>query len=111
MLADDSVTAPGGGDLEDEAGEWFGEHDGLAPRRRAHVIAAGLDVAEGEAADRRGLLGVEQDEQPGDAVVGFERVIVQQPACLFPAGLGVDGAGRAVLSDGHEVQPGQLVLS
>jgi hypothetical protein len=25
--------APGGGDLEDEAGEWFGEHDGLAPER------------------------------------------------------------------------------
>ena len=31
-----------------------------------------LDVAEGEAADGRRPLGVEQDEQPGDAVVGLE---------------------------------------
>src|SRR6266536_1947559 len=34
----------------------------------------------GEAADSRGPLGVEQHQQPGDTVLGFEGVVVEQPA-------------------------------
>ena len=53
-----------------------------------------------------GRLGVEQHEQPGDAVLGFDGVVVQQPASLFPAGLGVDDPGRPAPFDGCEVQAG-----
>ena len=35
---------------------------------------------------------------------------MEQPACLFPSGLGVDHTGWSAPSDGGEVQPGQLVL-
>ena len=97
--------------LQDQGVERFGEDDRLAAQPDPDLVAAGLDVAEGEAADRGRPLGVEQDEQPGDAVLGFEGVVVQQPACLFPAGLGVDDAGRAAPSDGREVQAGQLLLA
>ena len=64
-----------------------------------------MDVVEGEAADRGGPLGVEQHEQAGDAVLGFEGVVVQQPAGLFPAGLGVDDAGGAA-PPGRREAPG-----
>src|SRR5205823_7941754 len=72
---------------------------------------AGLDVVEGEAADHRRPLGVEEDEEAGDAVLGFEGAVVEQPAGLFPAGLGIDGAGRPAPPGGRKVQAGQLVLS
>ncbi|MFL6054730.1 MAG: hypothetical protein ACJ72W_17680 [Actinoallomurus sp.] len=42
-----------------------------------YLVAAGVDVVEGEPADGGGLLGVEQDEQAGDPVIGFEGVVVQ----------------------------------
>jgi hypothetical protein len=75
------------------------------------LLVISVDVAEGETADDRGPLGVEQDEQSGGAVFGLEQVVVQQSACLFPAGLGVDDAGRAAPSGGQEVQTGRLLLS
>jgi len=73
------------------------------------VIAAG--VAEGEAADDRWPLGVEEDEQAGDAVFGFEGAVVQQPAGLLPASLGVDCTGGAAPPGGGKVQARQLVLA
>jgi hypothetical protein len=63
-----------------------------------------LEVGEDEAADGRWPLGVEQDEQPGDAIFGFDGVVVQQPAGLVPACFGVDDARRAVPFDGQIVQ-------
>ena len=48
----------------------------------------------GHAADRRDALGVEEDEQPGEAVFGLERVIVQQPACDVPAVLARRGCAE-----------------
>jgi hypothetical protein len=65
---------------EDKAGQWFGEHDGLTAQPQPHLIVTGLDVVKGEAADRRRPLGVEQNEQSGDTVLGFVGVVVQQPA-------------------------------
>jgi hypothetical protein len=38
------------------------QHDGLAAEPDADLTVCGLDVAEGEAADRCGSLGVEEDE-------------------------------------------------
>ena len=82
-------------DRAGERGEGFGQHDGLAAEPQEDLPGAGVGVVEGEPADRGRPLGVEQDEQSGDAVVGFDRVVVQQPAGLVPAGLGVDdAAGR-----------------
>src|SRR5258708_4411286 len=87
-----------------------GGDDRRASEDQAYLIAAGLDVVEGEAADRRGLLGVEQDEQPGGPVLGPDAVVVQQPARLLPAGLGVDDPGRAAPPGGWEVSGGQFLV-
>jgi hypothetical protein len=99
------VAAAGGQELLDQVGQWFGEDDRLAPQVQPYLLVVSVDVAEGERADDRGPLGVEQDEEPGDAVFGVEAAVAEQPACLFPAGLGVDDAGRAGPSGGREVLP------
>src|SRR5205823_8384672 len=93
----------------DEGGEGVGQDDGFAAEPQPHLVFVGVNVVEGEAADRGGPLCVEQDEQPGDAVFGFDGVVVEQPARLLPAGFGVDDAGRAVPFGGGEVEAGQLV--
>ncbi len=76
-----------------------------------HFAAAGLDVAESEAADGGGLLGVEQDEQPGDPVLGLEGVVMQQVPGLRPASFGIDDAGGARPPGGGKVQAGQLLVA
>src|SRR6266516_1297082 len=111
LVADGGVTPPGGDDLEDQHVERLGKDDWLAAELDAYLAAAGLDVAEGELADRGWPLGVEQDEQPGDAVFVFDSAVVQLPACLFLACLGVDDTGRPAPPDGREIQAGQLVLA
>lgn len=58
-----------------------------------HLAVAGVDVAESKAADDCRLLGVEQDEEPGEPVPGIEGIVVEEPPDLVPAGLGVEGAG------------------
>jgi hypothetical protein len=88
----------GRGGLADEPGQWFGEQDGFAPQLEADLGVAGVDVVKGEADDAAGGLGVEKYQESGDAVLGFDGVVVQQPAGLVPAGLGVDGPGGAVPS-------------
>ena len=104
------MAAAGGEQLPDEAGEGLGQDDRLASEAQPHSLVVGVDVAEGEAADDRGPLGVEEDEEPGDAVSGIEAVVVEQLSCLVPAGLGVDDAGRAAPPGGGKVQAGQLLL-
>jgi hypothetical protein len=74
-------------------------------------VFVGEDVVEGEPADRGGGLGVEQHEEPGDAVLGFEGVVVQEPAGVGPPGLAVDDAPGPVPLGGGEVQAGELVSS
>jgi hypothetical protein len=101
------MTAAGCGQVQDVEG--LGEDDGLTAEPDTDLASGVLDVAEGEPADRRGLLGVEEDEQAGEAVFGLEAVVAEQPAGACPAGLGVDDAGGATLSGGSEVQAGQLV--
>jgi len=70
-----------------------------------------VNVFDGEAADCGGPLGVEENEQSGDAVVGFDAVVVQQPAGVDPSGFAVDGAPWPVPFGGGEVQAGDLVSS
>lgn len=110
MVAEGGVAAAGGDELSDEGVDRRGEDDGLAAEPEAYLGVAGLDVVEGELADRGCGLRVEQDEQAGDAVFGLDGVVVQQSAGVLPAGLGVDDAGWAVPPDGGELQRGQLVL-
>jgi hypothetical protein len=57
-----------------------------------HLVVADLDVVEGQAADRGGLLGVEQDKQASDAVLGIEGVVVQQVAGSGPSTRGISDA-------------------
>src|ERR1039457_3901563 len=62
----------GRGQAQQGAGGGLGEHDGFPAEPQVHFVVAGLDVAEGEAADGGGLLSVEQEEQPGDPGPGAE---------------------------------------
>jgi hypothetical protein len=109
LVTEGSVAPAGGGELADEAGKRLGEDDGFAAEVQLYCAAAGLDVVEGEAADHRWPLGVEEDEKAGSAVGWLEGVVVEQAAGLFPADLGVNDAGRAGPPGGGEVQAGQLV--
>ena len=90
IVADGGVAAAGGEKLPDEAGEGLGQDDGLAAEAQPYLPVIGVDVAQGEAADGRRPLGVEENEEPRDAVFGIEAGVVEQPSCLVPAGLGVD---------------------
>ena len=103
------VSAPPGDELEDKRVEGLGQNDGLAAEPEPYLLLVGVDMVEGEAADRGGALGVEENEQPGDAVLGFDGVVVEQPAGVVPSGLGVDDAARPVPFGGSEVQAGQLL--
>jgi hypothetical protein len=73
----------------------LGQDDGLAAEPDAHLGVCGLDVAEGEAADCRGSLSIEEDDKPGEAVFGLEAGLSAAglpPSCGvvlgFPAGQG-----------------------
>jgi hypothetical protein len=82
-----------------ETSQRFGQQDRLVAQPDVYLLAVGVDVVEGQSADVRGRLGVEQDQQGGDAVFGFDGVVVQQPASLFPPGFGVDDAGGSAPPD------------
>ena len=71
LVAEAGVAVAGSDEFADERGEGFGQHDGFAAESEHHPVFVGVDVVEGEPADRGGPLGVEQDEQSGDPVVGF----------------------------------------
>ncbi|MGH9212480.1 MAG: hypothetical protein ACRD2C_17660 [Acidimicrobiales bacterium] len=77
LVADGGVAGAGGGEIADESGEWLGEVDGFVAEAQLCAGVVGFDVVDGEAADGGGRLGVEQDEQAGDAVFGFEGFVVE----------------------------------
>jgi hypothetical protein len=79
VIADGGVAAPGGEQLPDQAGEGLGQDDRLAAEAQPYLPAVGVNVAQGVAADDRGPLGVEEDEEPRDAVFGIEAVVAAQP--------------------------------
>jgi hypothetical protein len=59
------------------ASSGVGKNDGLAAQSEGYLVAVGLDLIEGEAADCCWPLCVEEDEQAGDAVFGFEGFVVE----------------------------------
>jgi hypothetical protein len=68
LVADDGVASPVGDEFDDESGAGFGQDDRLGTGCDEDLVAAGVDVSDGEAADRgRRLLGLE--------VGGDERVL------------------------------------
>ena len=109
LVAEGGLAPAMSDEMEDEGVEWIGQNDGLAAEAKPYLLLVGLDMVEGEAADGGDPLGIEQNEQPGDAVLGFDGVVVEQPAGLLPSGLGVDDPARPVPSGGREVQAGQLL--
>jgi hypothetical protein len=90
------VAASGGDQVAGEGGQGPGRHDGDGPEAELDRVVACVDVVDDESADRRGSLGVEQDQQSGDAVVGVEGVVVQQLFGLVPAPGPVGGPGRSI---------------
>ncbi|MEC3974329.1 hypothetical protein [Amycolatopsis sp. H20-H5] len=70
----------GRGDLANEPGQRFGEQDRFTPQPEVHIALADVDVSECQSRRCGWRLGVEEHEQPGDAVLGFEGVVLQQPA-------------------------------
>ncbi|MEU1296268.1 hypothetical protein ABZ439_28030 [Streptomyces sp. NPDC005840] len=61
-------------------------------------------MVDGEPGDLRRPLGIEKQQQAGEAVFVLEGVVVQQTAGGGPAGLVVHRLGRAVPSDGREAE-------
>lgn len=69
------MSAAGGDELEDERVEWLGQLDGLAAELEPYLVLAGVDVVKGQAGYRGGSLGVEEQEQAGDSVLGSDGVV------------------------------------
>jgi hypothetical protein len=51
VVADGGVAAAGGGQVPRQAVERLGQQDGLSAEVQEHLAVAGVDVAEGQAAD------------------------------------------------------------
>ncbi len=109
LVTECGVSVAGGGELEDERAEWLGQDDGLAAEPEPYLLPGGVDVVEGQAADRGGPLGVEEQEQVGDAVLGFDGVVVEQAPGVVPSGLGAGDAAWPVPPGGGEVEAGQFL--
>ena len=109
-VADGGFSATVRHDREGKRGNGFGQHDGLVAETDKDLPAAGAGVVDRQPADRGRPLGVEQHEQAGEAVFGFDRVVVEQPPSLVPSGLGVDDAAGTVPSDGWRVEGGEFLL-
>jgi hypothetical protein len=92
VAADGGVAVPVGQKVACETGEGFGKQDWFGAEADVYLVG-GLEVVGGQAADVGSALGVEQDQQSGNSVLGLDGVVVQQPAGLFPPGFGVDDAG------------------
>lgn len=80
MVADGGVAAVSGDQVAGGGRHRFGQLDGDGPEADRYGVAIGVDVVvEGESDDSCGALGVEQEQQPGDAVVGIQSDVMQQP--------------------------------
>jgi hypothetical protein len=82
--------------LKGQLSDGAGQVDGDGSEADANGSVGLLDVIDGEPQDRRGSLGVEEQQQASEAVFGLEGVVVQQTAGGGPAGLVVHRLGGAV---------------
>ncbi|WP_159403856.1 hypothetical protein [Streptomyces sp. NRRL S-646] len=63
-----------------------------------------LDVVDSEPLDRGGSLGIEEQQQAGEAVFRLESVVAQQSTGGVPAGVVVHRRGRTVPSHGRKAE-------
>ena len=63
-----------------------------------------FDVVDGDSADRRESLGVEQQEQARDSVSSVDGFVVEESFGLVPAFLVIQRPGRPGPSGGREAQ-------
>jgi hypothetical protein len=76
LVAERGVAATSGEEVDDLASERLGECYGFASEPEVDLAVGGLDMFEGEAADRGWGLCVEEHEQAGDPVDGVDGVVV-----------------------------------
>jgi hypothetical protein len=108
--ADRGLAPPRGDQLKDEAGYRLGEHDRGRAQQELDTVAVGVDVVGGELADGGDALGVEDQQEPGDPVGGLQAGVVQEPARVGPALLGVQRAAGALPAVGAEGQPAGMAV-
>jgi len=77
-VSDDGVSLPVVHQSEHKVAEWFGEVDRFGAEFDVHAVAVVSDLVDGEQRDSRDRLGVEQHEQPDDAVDVVDAVVVQE---------------------------------
>jgi hypothetical protein len=103
-----SWEQPGGRDAEQAAARCFaagreradegiqrgGQRDRAAAQAQEGAAVLVQDMLGRQGGDDVELLGVEQDEEPGDPIGGRVGVVVEEPACVCPAAVLVKRAGR-----------------
>ncbi len=70
MVTGNGVAVSGGSQVPDKGRQGFGQLNGHGAEAELDVGGVCVDVVDGEPADRRGSLGVEQNQQAGDTVNG-----------------------------------------
>ena len=88
-LSDGGLAAAGGEVLAHESGQGVGEHDRHGGEREPDGCPVVVDNGGGQALDAGRVLGVEEYQQPGDAVGQRQAVVVEKPAGVLPPLLGV----------------------
>lgn len=111
VAADGGVAESGSDELAQEIVERCRDANRFSSQPQPDLLVGHLDVVDGEFADGRGGLSIEQHQQTGDTVAGVDGVVVQQPTGLIPAGLGVDDAARSAPSVGGMIDLGQFVFA
>ena len=82
-----------GDDIAGQGGDRLGQLDGHPAQLQTNVLGVDVDLLDAHPADRRGALGVEQDEQAREPILGVEVLVVQKPARGVPAMLVIQQLG------------------
>ncbi|MGW7449937.1 hypothetical protein [Streptomyces sp. NPDC054787] len=73
------------GDRAGQRGDGRGQLDEGIAAVETYFLRADLNVLGGQPVDCRRSFGIEEEQQPGEAVFGLEGVVVQGPAGDVPA--------------------------
>ena len=92
--------------LVDEGVQRGGQHDRAAAQAQEGAAVLVQDVLGCQGGDVVELLGVEQDEEPGDPVGGRAGVVVEEPARVCPPAVLVKRPGRAGPARGRSGEAG-----
>lgn len=94
-MPDQGVGGSGGHEFQHEFVQRRRQADGPVAEVDEDVVFVACDPVRGQAVDAAGRLGVQQDEEAGDAVFGRDARVVQQPPGNLPAFVLIVGAGRS----------------